>query len=132
MFPYQDNSFDTVFLFSVFTHMQPLEVQHYLSEISRVLKPNGKCLSAFFVYDDEIENAISQNNKGFSFAYKKEGYRLMNEKVSSANIAFKEKYLLDMIKSSNLKFENKIYGSWASRQNDNLFDFQDILVFRKE
>jgi ubiquinone/menaquinone biosynthesis C-methylase UbiE len=131
IFPYKDNSFDTVFLFSVFTHMQPLEVQHYLNEISRVLKPKGKCLSTFFVYDDEIERKISENNGVFSFPYQKENYRLMNEKVPSANIAFNETYLLDMIKSSNLKLENKIYGSWANRQNDDLFDFQDILVFKK-
>ncbi|MDX6188486.1 class I SAM-dependent methyltransferase [Flavobacterium sp. Fl-318] len=131
VFPYRDHSFDTVFLFSVFTHMQPVEVQNYLNEISRVLKPGGKCLSTFFIYNDEIETAISKQNSAFNFPYKEEGYRLMNQKVPSANIAFEEEYLLNMITQSNLKLKKKIYGSWANRQNKNLFDYQDILILEK-
>ncbi len=130
-FPYPDNSFDTVFLFSVFTHMQPLEVQNYLNEIYRVLKPNGKCLSTFFLYDDEIESEISKENRSFRFPFNKENYRLMNEKVPSANIAFHETYLSQMIQRSKLTLKNKIYGSWANRGTGSLFDFQDILVFEK-
>jgi len=131
IFPYEDNSFDTVFLFSVFTHMQPLEVQNYLNEIQRVLKPKGKCLSTFFLYDNQIENKISNRDNGMSFPHERENYRLMNEKVPSANIAFKEIYLNQMIQSSHLKLENKIYGSWSKRTCEGLFDFQDILVFSK-
>lgn len=129
IFPYEDNSFDTVFLFSVFTHMQPLEVQNYLNEIQRVLKPKGKCLSTFFLYDDQIENKIAKNNGTYIFPYKRENYRLMNEKVPSANIAFKETYLEEMAQVSHLKLENKIYGGWANRINNDLFGFQDIVVF---
>jgi SAM-dependent methyltransferase len=132
VFPYNDNSFDTIFLFSVFTHMQPLEVQNYFNEIQRVLRPKGKCLATFFLYDNQIESKISNINKAISFAYDREKYRLMNEKVPSANIAFKETYIDEMAENSNLKLKNKIYGSWANRTNKDLFDFQDILVFEKE
>lgn len=130
-FPYQDNSFDTVFLFSVFTHMQPKEVQNYLNEIYRVLKTDGKCLSTFFLYDDQNEEYISKENKGFCFPYQKENYRLMNEKVPSANIVFKEELLLEMIQTSQLKLENKIYGTWSNRAVNDLFDYQDILILKK-
>lgn len=130
-FPYEDNSFDTVFLFSVFTHMQPKEVQNYLNEIYRVLKTDGKCLSTFFLYDDQNEAYISKENKGFCFPYPKENYRLMNEKVPSANIAFKEELLFEMIKTSQLKLENKIYGTWSNRAVKDLFDYQDILILKK-
>jgi ubiquinone/menaquinone biosynthesis C-methylase UbiE len=131
IFPYEDNSFDIVFLFSVFTHMQPLEVQNYLNEIYRVLKPNGKCLSTFFLYNEKIEDYISKK-QAFRFPYKKEGYRIMNEKVPSANIAFNEEYLSQMIEISQLKLKNKIYGSWANRTDKSLFDFQDILILEKK
>ncbi|AYN03046.1 class I SAM-dependent methyltransferase [Flavobacterium sp. 140616W15] len=130
-FPYLDNSFDTVFLFSVFTHMQPLEIQNYLNEIYRVLKPGGRCLATFFVYDEINESMISNNNGTYIFPYKNEGYRLMNEKVPSANIAFNEKYLYKMAGLSKLKIENKIYGTWSKRGDKSLLDFQDILVFEK-
>ncbi|MEO7977145.1 class I SAM-dependent methyltransferase [Flavobacterium sp.] len=132
IFPYEDNSFDTIFLFSVFTHMQPLEVQNYLNEIYRVLKPNGKCLATYFLYNNEIENKISNKENKINFPYTRENYRLMNEKVPSANIAFKETYLDEMIERSHLKLENKIYGRWSKRTCEGLFDFQDILVFKKE
>jgi ubiquinone/menaquinone biosynthesis C-methylase UbiE len=130
-FPYEDNSFDTVFLFSVFTHMQPKEVQNYLNEIYRVLKTDGRCLSTFFLYNDQNEEYISKENKGFCFPYQKENYRLMNEKVPSANIAFKEELLFEMIKTSQLKLENKVYGTWSNRAVDDLFDYQDILILKK-
>lgn len=132
VFPYEDNSFDTVFLFSVFTHMQPLEVQNYFNEIHRVLKPKGKCLATFFLYNDENESKISKNNGTYIFPYKRENYRLMNEKVPSANIAFKESYIEHMTEISHLKLKNKIYGHWANKANEVLNDFQDILVFEKE
>ena len=40
-FPYGDGMFDLVFLTSVFTHMLQNDVEHYLSEISPVLKLDG-------------------------------------------------------------------------------------------
>jgi SAM-dependent methyltransferase len=132
VFPYEDNSFDTIFLFSVFTHMQPLEVQNYFNEIHRVLKPGGKCLGTFFLYDDQTEKEISKKENKINFPYERENYRLMNEKVPSANIAFKEIYIDKMIKVSGLKIENKIYGNWSKRTCEGLFDFQDILVFKKD
>src|SRR4051794_26137863 len=39
-FPFADASFDFVFLGSVFTHMLPADVAHYLAEIARVLAPH--------------------------------------------------------------------------------------------
>ena len=84
------------------------------------------------MYDDEIENHIAFHNGMHVFPFKKEGFRLMNKKVPSANIAFDEKYISKMIEDSNLNLENKIYGTWSKRTKDSPFvDFQDILVFSK-
>jgi SAM-dependent methyltransferase len=48
-FPYGDNSFDFVFLVSVFTHMLPEGMQRYLSEISRVMASGATCISSFWL-----------------------------------------------------------------------------------
>lgn len=131
-FPYQSNFYDTVFLFSVFTHMQPLEVQNYLNEISRVLKPGGKCLTTFFYYSSDNEEFISAKNGEFIFPYLKEGYRLMNEKVPSANIAFEKNNLIGMIEKSGLKIAQLIDGEWKGSQSDSkLRDFQDVFLLEK-
>ena len=56
----------------------------------------------------------------------------MSKEVPSANIAFNETHINEMIEISHLKLKHKIYGTWANRANIDLFDFQDILVFEKE
>lgn len=48
--PAPTHSQDVVLLSSVFTHMFPVEVLRYLSEIRRVLKPSGRVLASFFLY----------------------------------------------------------------------------------
>ncbi len=133
IFPYNDSTFDVVFLFSVFTHMQPNEVHNYLNEISRVLKPNGKCLSTFFVYDSQNEDIISFSNPKFTFPIKKENYRLMSSRVKSANVAFNISKIQEMLKTNDLTMCKDIRGYWSKTLDiteDN--DFQDIIVFLKE
>ena len=129
-FPYPPDFFDVSFLFSVFTHMQPDEVDNYLSEIYRVLRPGGKCLATFFVYNDELEKALNENLVSMSFDYDKGNYRLMNEKVKAANVAFKESYLKGLITNHGLKINNVIDGFWKTgRVGDD--EFQDIYVLEK-
>jgi ubiquinone/menaquinone biosynthesis C-methylase UbiE len=132
-FPYNDDNYNTVFLFSVFTHMQPKEVQNYLNEIHRVLKVNGKCLATFFYYSNSNEKLITENNGAFIFPYLKDGYRLMNEKVTSANIAFSEEMLMKMIENSGLNVVQIIDGTWKnSSTTEKLQDFQDVFVLEKK
>ncbi len=52
-FPYEAESFDFVFLGSVFTHMLRADVEHYLDEIARVLKPGGRCFITYYLLNDE-------------------------------------------------------------------------------
>jgi len=134
-FPYPDKTFDVVFLFSVFTHMQIDEIEHYLSEIHRVLKSNGKCLSTFFLYNSNNESIVS-NIEGFSFPIKKEGYRLMSDKVKSANIAINESQLDMMTAKNNLCKITVVEGSWKAKEQSlgvNIDDeYQDIVVLEKK
>ena len=48
VFPYANEQFDLVFLFSVFTHILTAGFDRYCSEISRVLRPGGRVLATFF------------------------------------------------------------------------------------
>lgn len=49
--PVPDESMDVVCLTSVFTHLTAEETRHYLREIARVLKPDGRCLGTWFLLD---------------------------------------------------------------------------------
>jgi SAM-dependent methyltransferase len=49
VFPFTDDEFDYVFLVSVFTHMLPPDMEHYMAEIARVLRPGGRTYISYFV-----------------------------------------------------------------------------------
>jgi ubiquinone/menaquinone biosynthesis C-methylase UbiE len=53
-FPYPDNSFDVVFAASIFTHMGPRAVAHYLVESARVLRPGGFRAFSFLLLDNYL------------------------------------------------------------------------------
>ncbi len=132
-FPYPHHHFDKVFLFSVFTHMKITEIQHYLHEIKRVMRPDGKCLATFFLYDKNTEEKII-DNEGFNFPHQfSEGYRLMNKKVESANIAVSIPLLQQMTENAKLEIENIHFGYWngfVSKENGG--HFQDIVIIKNK
>jgi SAM-dependent methyltransferase len=126
-FPYNDAQFDKAFLFSVFTHMQIPEIKRYLNEISRVLNSSGQCLATFFLYDD------SKTEYGtMPFPHQYEGYRLMDDKVTAANIAVSIPLLNEMAAEAGLKVTTIKGGFWRRDvEKEGADEFQDIVVFNK-
>ncbi len=130
-FPYKANDFDLVVLTSVFTHMMPEDVENYLREISRVLKPGGKCFVTFFILNaDSI--GYMKDHPAFSFTHDFGSYRLMDKQVKEANIAYEESYILDRIQDSGLVVEKMMYGYWSGRPESASFDFQDTMILSKK
>lgn len=130
IFPYNDCEFDMVFLFSVFSHMIPTDVDNYLYQIHRVLKDGGVCVATFFILNEESHTLMRQND-GLQFNHERETYYLLDNNVKEANVAYKEKFLLHMIEKNNLKIERLYYGFWSGRSKNNCIDFQDTLILRK-
>jgi len=131
VFPYADNSFDFIILTSVFTHMMPDEIKQYCAEISRVLKKGGICFATFCVLDEDSEKLMEEDKK-FYFKHDYEYYKLMDEKVKSANIALKKNYIEDECLNNNkltLKHHHK--GYWCGRSKIEAIDFQDIMIIEK-
>src|SRR5258708_26002415 len=65
-FPFSSHSFDFVLLTSVFTHMLPHDLTHYLSEIARVLRPGGRCLITFFLHSAATAANIRPGQSSFN------------------------------------------------------------------
>lgn len=61
-FPLEDQTFDIIYLFSVFSHMRDEDVRVYLSECRRLLKPTGKIFLTAFVEDNVPEMSINPLN----------------------------------------------------------------------
>ena len=127
-FPYEDNAFDFCFLTSVFTHMTDKQVENYLKEIHRVLKPEGRCLATFFILN---EIAKHDSNPEFQFPYDFGHYRLMDEKVTSANVAYEQSYLEDFANQIGLKIKDFHFGFWSHQRKAEALSFQDIVIFEK-
>jgi len=127
-FPYQDASFDFAFLTSVFTHMMPNDVLHYLTEIHRVLATDKICLATFFILDKTSTQFMQSSNMNFSIQHK--DFALMNEKVKEANVAYKKDYIFAHFEAKGFEIVNFFPGTWSGR-TENTLSYQDIIVLKK-
>lgn len=129
-FPYENETFDFIFLTSVFTHMLPNDVENYLSEINRIIKNTGTCLATFFILNEESEKHL-ESDSDFKFSFNKGNFSLMNEKVPEANVAYNYEYLQGAIDKSGLRIKSKHWGYWSGKLKSDSLDFQDILILEK-
>jgi ubiquinone/menaquinone biosynthesis C-methylase UbiE len=126
-FPYPDASFDLVFLTSVFTHLVPAEVKHYLDEISRVLKPGGRCFSTYFLLNEESSARIQNGKAAIRFKHQKDGYRTVTTRRSQWAIAIPETFVRDAHEEFGLKVQEPLhYGSWSGRTD--FLSYQDVMI----
>lgn len=129
-FPYKNQEFDFVFLTSVFTHMVPEEVENYMKEIERVLKPGGRCFATFFVFGKQTPPIT--HKRYFTFPVDHGHYKLMDPRVKSANVAFDFDYLSrKLAKENQLNIIDFIPGYWRDMERKDERDFQDIVIFKK-
>ena len=129
-FPYGNEFFDFVFLTSVFTHMIPKDVEHYISEIARVLKTGGRCMVTFLLLNPESLSLMNSGLSDYTLKYKWGPCRLRDKDLPEATIAYEEDYVRGLFRRSGLKIIAPIrYGSWSGRRN--FFSGQDIILARK-
>jgi ubiquinone/menaquinone biosynthesis C-methylase UbiE len=130
-FSYADASFDYVFAYSVFTHMIKGDLENYLKEIARVLKPGGRCLITYFLLNVESLDSIAGRTSSFDFKpYSKESRSISLETPEFA-IAYDERFITDLYGKHRLHIRDPVhFGSWPNRSG--CLDFQDIVVAVKE
>src|SRR5882724_519136 len=104
-FPYDDGFFDFVFVSSVFTHMLPEDVIHYVGEIARVLKGPGKCLASAYLLNARSKRAIEEGQSCFRFAFShgSTGCRVENEDVPEAVVAHDEEFVKSLYERNRLE-----------------------------
>ena len=125
-FPYPDASFDFVVLNSVFTHMLPEAVWNYLSEISRVLRPNGTVFATFFLLNMRSFKAILGGTAGFDFKYSIPGALCVNPNNPELAVAYYEPEIVAHFGNKGLNVKNVHPGQWASPQSN--VGGQDIVI----
>ena len=127
-FPYSTGHFNFAISISVFTHMLPHEINNYLAETARTLKPGGILFATFFIIEKDQINA----REDFSFPYDYGHYYLMDQKVKSANVALDLSYLMSLIEKNGFILEKYVKGYWQKHVPHDSNDFQDYLILKKK
>lgn len=125
-FPFPDADFDFVILASVFTHMLPEGVEHYLCEITRVLRPGGRCVASFFLLNDGNRAAIAAGRSFMSFAHELSSglCRVHDLETPEAAIAVDELFVRRVHTSAGLAIQAVRRGRWAEGTSDD----QDVVT----
>ena len=133
-FPYESSSFDFVYLTSVFTHLLPGEAKNYISEISRVLKPGGRCFATFFLLNEESERCLAEGKGAFALEpLGDSGAQVRNKDVPEEFIALPESLVIDEFSKVGMVIKQGSewirWGSWCGRKQS--YEFQDMLLLYK-
>lgn len=127
LFPYPDKTFDFVFLKSVFTHLLPASIEHYLQEISRVLKPTGKCLATIFLLNDESVGLIRAAKSSISLNHELDGCLVLDPQFPETAIGVPENdFMRACVRQGLRQIPPSHYGSWCGREL--YMSYQDIVV----
>jgi SAM-dependent methyltransferase len=125
VFPLDEDSVDFAFATSVFTHMEPPGIEHYLAESRRVVRPGGRVLATFFLMDAVALEASARS--GFAFPYREGDAWYMSRRPRSANVAIGDDAWAAMVARTGWTVEALHRGSWSGRSGQTL-DFQDVAV----
>ena len=135
-FPYKKNYFDLVVLSSVFTHMLPIDIEHYVSEIARVLKRDGKCVISYMLISPTVNTLMNKKVVSVDFKYSFGNYRTISIPKNNATyediVAYDIKYIRNLYKKNGLKIIEPIhFGYWSGRVNTSRLHKQDIIIAAK-
>jgi SAM-dependent methyltransferase len=120
VFPYGDAVFDVAFLASVFTHLLPDSVEHYLRELARVLKPGGRCLASYFLLNEDSERAIRAGTVKplHRFPEKLPGCRVLSKELPESAVAYEEARIRALYPKCGLEIIEPIrHGKWAGHDS---------------
>ena len=117
VFPFENEAFDFVFLLSIFTHILPVEMEHYIAEISRVLKTGHRCLITYFLLNDESIRLIDSGAIRKTFSHRAEHCRFEYEHEPEGAVAVEEDFVRHMYERHRLKIIEPLqYGTWCRRR----------------
>ena len=106
------------------------EMEHYLSEISRTIKPGGRCVMSCFLLNTDVAALVKASKSGIDFKYVRSNCTISNQDVPEAAVAYEETFLRDRFAKYRLKIiEPVYYGSWPGREK--FLSYQDIILATK-
>ena len=107
--------------------MLPKGMENYLSEISRVLKPNGKWLISFFLVNEEALTNIQEGNSTSDFNYVKGECRIDTNSIPGSSVSYDESFIRRTLIKNMLSIPIPVlYSSWCGRKT--FLSYQDNIL----
>ena len=133
--PVADGSIDRIALGSVFTHLFEEEIVHYMKEIRRVMKPDGRAYATFFLYSDETVAASRRNdltsfNLRFEHTYGN-GCFVNDLNYPTGAVAYTDEAMRRMIDLAGLRLERPYLKGWWSGLHAVPDDGQEVAILAK-
>ena len=131
-FPFADESFDFVFLTSVFTHMFRPDLENYLKEVVRVLATDGTGFITFFLLNQESDGRIQRRESHLDFSHLIEGGLTTTPENPEEAIAYPESDVRALFQSCQFQIAEPIrYGFWSGKPRSQSLTFQDVVIATK-
>ena len=120
-FHLDDASFDFALLTSVFTHLLPAELRHYLSELARVVRPGGTVFATYFLVDGPDAPTAGPE---LDFRFERDGYRTASDTVPERAVAYELREIRELHAGAGIP----VAEVWPGREGATL---QDVTVSRR-
>jgi len=127
-FPVRSDGFHFAALFSVFTHFYADDIELYLHELRRVLRPGGAVLATWFLYTDDTRDAAVTNST-YPMTHRLDEHTIYNDAEDPLRaIAFHERRVREMVAASGLEISKIERGRWNGGPGP---EFQDVVLLRR-
>jgi CBS domain-containing protein len=126
-FPYGDSEFDFVVLVSVFTHMLAEGFERYLSEIARVLKPDGRVWATFLLLNERSREQMASGRGAHQPVHDRGSYSITLPHHPEDTVAFREDYVREVYGRLGFEILQVTRGDWATKDHP-VMGFQDGIV----
>jgi SAM-dependent methyltransferase len=128
-FPAPIGTTDAIALFSIFTHFYRSDIEHYLREFRRVLKPGGVAITTWFLYDEQRLPVILSEGSAFAMVHELDEHtRYFNADDPLHAIAYEESFVRRMAAEAGLEVVSVDRGTWTGEAG---LTYQDLVVLRR-
>jgi SAM-dependent methyltransferase len=130
--PAADGSVDRIAAGSVFTHLFEDEIVHYMREIARVLKPDGRAYATFFLYSESNivasrAKSVTPFNLRFEHAFAP-GCFINDAAYPTGAVAYTDEAMQHMINRAGARLVCPYVEGYWSGVNPDADDSQEVLI----
>jgi SAM-dependent methyltransferase len=114
-FPFADGEFDFAILSSVFTHLFTKDMEHYISELGRLLKPGACGFVTFFFLNPESKALIAQGKSSLNLVFDAgDGSMADNSRRLESAVGHDEMSVRAAFERCGISIHTR-YGTWCGR-----------------